>query len=1011
MLPHPSSCEGCVLDKSGLGYVPADGPANASLLFVGESAGFTEAQTGKPFVGDAGGMLQRLLTLLGLKREEIRIDNCVRCRPPGDWLEGAPWNYSAIKHCAPYLEDSLSQPGLKVVVPMGATAIKRILQVSGKKVGPENFHGTVNLDPYGRFLVVPTYHPSHLQRGAQNLIGTVLWDLQQAQKAVLHGKPEDAASLVIDPPIEWFRAWIDAFLAVARADPDSYPLTVDVETPDKAHGKDEGEITAEDRSYIITRVNLACHIDEGITVPFVAPYTDELLRLFSACLYPLWMFNKEYDIPRLTAAGVLPSPTADKRTLDLMWLWHYLQSDLPRGLGFVAPFYSTYGAWKHLSDKEPAKYGAIDGVQNHRVGFGVLSDLARLGMLEQALRHIHQLHHQILKPAQKIGVKIDRERLLIFKADLTRKAADRLEKLQEIYPTALRLLTPKGGLTKKPAENVLHVKASAFTRKGEKRKGKEQSEIKYDLYKKAIVVERKITRDVLVCRRCGALEVQRRHRCQSIQDTASSTETSVHAGESIELESRTVVRFFWSEPFNPDSWQQVLAYIKFRKHQPGKAKKTHKDSTDRETLERLQKTGDPLYKQLLDYRAIVKVKGTYVEGTERRLDSDDRIHPEPTYKPSTHRLSYVNPNITNVVQDRGGKESLAAGFRRCVVASPGCRLLEADYAGSEAVDVGWLCHDPGYIRLARLGVHAGLASHILKRPYDPAWSDADLGQYFKEIKKSHDETIQAIYNRSKRYVHGKSYGLTIPGMVLQFPETFPTRKVAEQYDEIFRQMAPAVPKWQQQTREIAFKQHYLGGPGAHPFGYKHWFWSVFMYKKITQTQYLRLIHAAKKRGVEEGDAPATILNNQYFKIALGEDGKRCVAFMPQSITAGKLKETMLLLFNPDSPSYIGDAYFGQTPLRAPIHDSLLLEIPHRQWDRVCEAVFSVMARPIVQMPIPESWGWGSHLATGISAKVGLDWGTMEDLETKNLGVGQDTIVTGAETDDEEDVSDLGREVA
>ncbi len=90
---------------------------------------------------------------------------------------------------------------------------------------------------------------------------------------------------------------------------------------------------------------------------------------------------------------------------------------------------------------------------------------------------------------------------------------------------------------------------------------------------------------------------------------------------------------------------------------------------DRETLSRLiRETRDPLYSAMLDYRAVQKVNGTYVRGTEKRLDSNDRVHPQTTFKPSTMRTAQVNPNIQNVVADKGGADSLAAGFRHVVVA-------------------------------------------------------------------------------------------------------------------------------------------------------------------------------------------------------------------------------------------------------------------------------------------------------------------------------------------------------
>jgi uracil-DNA glycosylase family 4 len=1017
---HPVACRGCSLDERGTGFAPPEGPPSSPLLWLGEALGGTEAAMSRPFVGDAGGMLQRLLNLLGWKREAQRIGNCIQCRPPNDWMDGspqAPWFYSSLDHCRVH-RDPLLAEGHKVVIALGGTALKVAMGLLGqKKIRVQDFHGSVLRDPTDRFWVVPTFHPSFLQRGAHNLIGTVLWDLQQAEQAILHGAPASDHSLILDPPVDWFHAWVDTAIAMRQQDPWAYPVTSDIETPDKAGGQDEGEISAEDRSYQILRVNVSVHPDEGVTVPYLGPYIDELKRLHQSP-GPIWGWNYiGYDFARTVAAGLLREVDFPK-VIDLMWLWHKLQSDLPRGLGFVAPFYSAHGPWKHIAESEPAKYGAIDGLQNHRIGFGVMRDLHKEQQYDHAMRYVHDLMYMALRPAQLVGVQVDKPALLTFKAELGAKASRMLAKIQACVPDDLKPLTPKQGLTKKPLDNVLHVKATAFTRKGVKRAGKDASEIKLDLYKTAVVVERTLEREVLVCRRCGLGELQRRHKCRAPEsDQPRDGASSGEGGADLVIESRPVIRWFWQEPFNPDSPDQVLAYIKFRKHAPGRAKKTGKDSTNKETLKKLVRTGDPFYPALLDYRAVMKVKGTYVDGIERRLDKDSRIHPEPTFVPSTDRLSYVNPNITNVVADKEGKDSLAAGFRHCVVATAGHRLLEVDFSGSEAVDFGWWMRDPGYIDLAKLGVHAGLASHVLGRPYQPQWSSEEKGAYFKAIKKSKDQAVAITYDRSKRFVHGYSYGLTIPGMVLQFPEIFPTKKVAEEYAAIFNHMAPKAGPFQRAIRELAFKQHYLGGPGVHPFGSKHWFWSVYTFKKITPGQYWKILRVCRQQGMDDSAAPVTIINGQYFKISLGEDGKRVVAFLPQSTTAGKLKEVMLRLFDPASPSYIGQIADGLTPLRAPIHDSLLLDIPARLFDLVAEAVFREMQRPFQQLPCPPEWGLGPYLSTGVSAKtgkVGQSWADLEDLDVPKfaeLGVGSDRIATAPVEEDAEDADDFAREIA
>lgn len=996
---HPAGCRGCVLDDKGEGWAPADGPESSWLLLVGESLGVVEAMTGRPFMGDAGGMLTRLLNLLGWTRDALRIHNVISCHPPGDWFdERAPWYYRAMAHC-PYLGESLAA-GPQVVVPMGMSALRRVLHLEHKKkVRVQDFHGAIVRDPTDRFWVVPTYHPSFLQRGATNLIGTVLWDLRRAEEARESGRPTSEHSLVVDPPVEWFRMWVDQVVAARTQDPGAYPISSDVETPDKAGGRDEGEITADDVSYQLLRHNLACHPDEGVTVPHAGPYLDELARLYKSPGH-IWMWNREYDFPRQVQARLMTEGDS-VRVVDLMWLAHFLQSDVPRGLGFWAPFYSSYGPWKHLADEDPGTYGAADGLQTHRVGFGVLGDLVSQGQYRYAMRHTHQLLTEVLRPAQLVGLKVNRERLLVFKQSLVEKARARMAALQAAVPESLAALTPKQGLTRRPLADVLHVKATAFTRKGTPRKGKPTAELKQELYAKATIIEKLVLREVLVCRTCGAVEVVRRHRCP-----VSSGLPGGAPGPQLDLVVASVTRWFWQEPFNPDSVPQVLAYIKHRKHKPGRAKKSQsEESTNRETLERLARTtGDPFYAALLDYRAIGKVKGTYVEGTERRLDAEDRLHPVPTFKPSTMRLSYVNPNITNVVADKGGKEGLAAGFRSCIVASPGCRLLEVDFSAIEAVETGWCARDAEYYRLAKLGVHAALVTHAIGKPYDPSASDEVLRKLFKATKHDHPD----VYEPAKRYIHGRAYGLTVAGMMLQFPHLFPTQAVAEKFARVFERMAPGVAAWQQAMQVKAQRQHYLGGAGDHPFTYKHWFWSVYSYKRLTTTQYYRLVAKYSKLGQE---IPAVQINGQWFRVALGEDGKRVLALYPQSISAGVLKEAMLRLFaERDSPSYIGAVYFGRTPLRAPIHDSLLLEIPDRKWDRTVETVCMEMQRPVIEQPLPATWGrLGEFVAIGVAAKAGHDWGAMDEIQVP--GYESDWHAEPMETEDEDDWTDLARVIA
>lgn len=1023
-LSKPDACSGCSLAERGSGYVPGEGPAGSPLAFVAEAAGVVETLTGRPLVGDAGGMFTRLLTMLGWKREAFRLDNCIRCQPPGDWFdERAPWYYQALAHCQYVERETLSQ-GSQVVVTLGGTALKRVMHLEHlKDIRVQDFHGAILRDPTDRYWVVPTYHPSFLQRGATNMIGTVLWDLRQAEIARDTGQPTDTASLVIDPPLDWFTAWVDQVVAARTQDPSAYPISSDVETPDKADGKSEGELTTEDRSFQIIRQNVACHPDEGITVPEAEGYRAQLRRLY-ASPGDIWMWNREYDFIRQVRGGGLLEVESPK-VVDLMWYAKVLQSDVPLGLGFWAPFYSDFGPWKHKARSEPGLYGAADALQNHRIGFGLIGDLIKMGQYRIAERHTHRLHTRVLRPAQLVGVKIDRQRLQIFKQALAEKARASIQAIQLCVPESICPLTPKGGLVHKPLDNVLHVKATAFTRKGKPRAGRPAAEIKQELYATARLVEKIILKEVWTCPTCGGVDLDRRHRCPGaggVPPDPQRPDRDGGGGAQLVLAVASVSRWFWHEPFNPDSWQQVLAYIKARKHKPGRSKKSKGgESTDRETLIRLSRTtGDPFYAHVLDYRAVNKVKGTYVEGTERRLDADDRLHPVPTFRPSMMRLSYVDPNITNVVADKGGPAGLAAGFRRCVVATAGTRLLEVDFSAIEAVQEGWCGQDPHLMRIARLGIHSYLISHRLKDPPDLRAPDADIAAHLKMIKK---KAGTLLYDQFKHTVYGVLYGQTPIGLQYTWPHLYPTQKAATDLVEFMFAHFPSVRTFQQVVMDTAASQHYLGGADAytftppalgvrgsvvgHPFQYKHWFWSIYTYKRLTRTQELRLLAMAQRAGQA---APITYISGIPFRLSRGPDANRAIADYPQSIAAGDLKEVELRLFaDPDGPSYIGDTYYGRTPLRAPIHDSLLLEVPFRQWDRVCERVGLEMRRPIVEQPVPAAWGIGPYLQIGVAAKAGENWQDTEDLAGTAWG-SVDEQATPSEPTDQEDFEDLQRAV-
>lgn len=1013
--PVGSHCDGCVLQAIGSGFVQPRGPASRILL-LGEAPGPEELKGGIPFIGPAGSMLERLFRFLGKDLQQYRIDNTIRCLPPGMEMTGpAASSYAplAIERCK-YRHESISLPEVQVIVTMGSIATRALLNL-GKGAHMDDLHGTIHpwQDPYtGQWkIVIPTYHPSHLQRGANNLIGTVLYDLILAHEIAESGWTKDPGVIVEDPPLDWFTLWVDQVERAHYASPGSFWLANDIETPDKAGGKSEGELTPDDQSYQILRQNWSCNPNEGVTVPYVGGYIDQCERLFRianavpGAPMPIMYWNEDYDMRRNRAAG----HTMPETTYDMMVAWHMLQSDVPMGLGFATPFYSRFGAWKHLAGSRPSYYAGVDGLQTQRTGYGIAGDLHESGQWDTFIRHRCQVRKYALRPAEEIGLAIDEAKLDDFIEKLTSHTRGLFNVIQEQVPDELRPLV--GNHKKKP--EGLYTKATEFRKDGELKKDPGDP-LKRELYAKAELVNRMISLDVQCCKVCGAEDVAKTHRCDASKVAPWAGPDKKLLGTIVQIESRNVERWFWKEPFNPDSRDQVMAYVKLKGHTPGKAKKTHAETVDRKTLERLWKSEkDPFYKHMMDLRAVQKVRGTYGIGMKRRLIKG-RVHGRITFRPSTQRTASQDPNLQNVVADKGdAKKSLAAGFRDCVVAAqrppewvtqaiydqwcddwgiarmpvsedPGCYLVETDFSGIEAKIIGWCANDPAYIRLAGLGPHACLALYAIGDPPDLSLPDAELKKKFDAIKSTGgppDDPI--LYDRSKRVCHGSAYGLTAHGMATTFDQFFSSIKQAEKLLAIFyNQMAPKIRDFHKSIRLQAHKDHYLGG-NSHPFKYKHWFWSVLQYRMITAAQ------AMVKR--KNGGWVDTI-NGRDFEVTWGDDSKRAIAFFPQSIAAGILMEAMLKLFLPwIRETYIGNAYYGATPLRAPIHDSLLQEIPKRIVAEVIRRVLAAKTAPIPELPMPAEWGMGTHLSIGVDAKFGEDWGHMKKWDPTAAWQAPDTV--------------------
>ena len=150
-----AGCTKCRLAEGRTQVVFGVGDPSADLMFVGEAPGFHEDQQGKPFVGQAGKLLDKLLAGIGLERDQVYVANVLKCRPPGN-RDPQP---DEIEACEGHLFRQISMIEPKVVATLGNFATKLL---SGKPTGITRVHGAEQEATLGgrSVLLYPLYHPA-----------------------------------------------------------------------------------------------------------------------------------------------------------------------------------------------------------------------------------------------------------------------------------------------------------------------------------------------------------------------------------------------------------------------------------------------------------------------------------------------------------------------------------------------------------------------------------------------------------------------------------------------------------------------------------------------------------------------------------------------------------------------------------------------------------------------------------------------------------------------------------
>ena len=174
------TCQKCPLWQTRTNSVFAYGIPNSKLMLIGEAPGFNEDQQGRPFVGRAGQLLDKIFESVGLSRtKDIYICNTLKCRPP-DNRDPLPEEKAA---CKAYLQAQVDILKPRLILLCGRIAMASFLDTP---LGITKIRGKWFDGPHGSKMM-PIFHPSYLLRNASREKGSPKWlmwqDIQEVKRA------------------------------------------------------------------------------------------------------------------------------------------------------------------------------------------------------------------------------------------------------------------------------------------------------------------------------------------------------------------------------------------------------------------------------------------------------------------------------------------------------------------------------------------------------------------------------------------------------------------------------------------------------------------------------------------------------------------------------------------------------------------------------------------------------------------------------------------------------------
>lgn len=734
MTPRSKSCEtcqGCSLQSAGSDFLQPEGQGTLRVAILGEASGENEARDQLPFrpYAASGSVLERTIRRIGLAREQFAIANTIFCRPFGNALDGAGYEHDAISHCEPNVLGFLRKFKPKVVLTLGNVSTRTMTGLAGEHRGVGHLRGYVlralpqfetaagrdhSSDP---LLVIPSYHPAFLRRGAIHLTGVLARDIARAVNVAagrdknfildlpdLTGYKDDQlgswteekdrenAASVREALAAWLtrhslryqlhptRRELDWFCRDVKARSDGWMakspderenshlyLSFDLETAESASLDEDATDGFTDT--IIRLIQFSIEPGQAIAMDWQGEHIQAarwLLKLpLGKVTFNGWLFDNKV----LRAVGERDFGNRDYltpagTTHDALQQFHFFQSDLPAHLQFASSFSSFPFPWKHYNDSCLEFYGCCDPDAAGRVYLTTRKTMEDRKIwwdsacpARQAAGYVAQVEmvRPILAAMEDRGLPVDDARRLALGVEFDAAEKEARAELDSRFPDEARKLTPKNGYKTVPA----HVKEIL---EGIQATGLPPEDAVGENGKKLTKIARaKLEKEARDRRYNNVTEEEMKVvRTTRFQDPPTKNdEGEEEEGERYFYDIRhfaeTDLQWCRVYEFSPNSSPQLMAYMTHHRHKIPQSKDGKNTTGKKELIRLAARQKDTFYTKVIECREIRKMKTTYIDGF--RPHADGCVHTTFTFATAIGQLSSRNPNCfsadTEVLTRRG----------------------------------------------------------------------------------------------------------------------------------------------------------------------------------------------------------------------------------------------------------------------------------------------------------------------------------------------------------------------